>query len=184
MEGKYLPIGKPQGDDFDDGMIDKISRVKIQYNKQNIVAIGIFYEQRQIYKCHNFCANSLSKFYFYVWEEEFVIEKDDYLQQVSGTYDGIYITSLQFVTYNGQSMHFKASCQGESFNIENYGDTFSSCSGSFDRNGLTSLAFKLMPLNWTDIERISNKILLLSYGHHYPQKYIPQFTQYLNYPLN
>lgn len=29
MEGKYLQVGKPSGDDFDDAMIDKISRIKI-----------------------------------------------------------------------------------------------------------------------------------------------------------
>lgn len=63
---------------------------------------------------------SISKFYFYVWEEKFIIEKDDSkynayvdLQKVSGTFDGIYITSLEFVTYNGSSMPFKASCLGD-----------------------------------------------------------------------
>ncbi|CAD8112219.1 unnamed protein product [Paramecium sonneborni] len=184
MEAKYITVGKPSGDDFDDGMIDKISRIKIQYNKQNIVAIGLFYEQRQIYKFHNFCGNAVSKLYFYVWEEEFIIEKDDYLQQVRGTFDGMYITSLQLTTYNAQYVHYKASCIGNEFIIENYGDTFSSCNGSFDRNGLTSLGLKLIPLNQIDFERIHNKILYLSFGHHYPQQYIPQFSQYLNYPSN
>ncbi|CAD8194323.1 unnamed protein product [Paramecium octaurelia] len=122
MEGKSLSVGQSQGDDFDDGMMDKISKVRIQYNKQNIVAIGVFYDQRQIYKFHNFCGNAVSKFYFQVWEEEFIIEKDDYLQQVGGTFDGRYITSLQFATYNGQSAHFKASCVGNQFNIENFGN--------------------------------------------------------------
>ncbi|CAK91130.1 unnamed protein product (macronuclear) [Paramecium tetraurelia] len=191
MELRFLSVGQSQGEDFDDGMIDKISKVKIQYNKQNIVAIALFYDKRQMYKFHNFCCNAVSKFYFYVQEEEFIIEKDDCkyiayldLQQVSGTFDGRYITSLQFATYNGQSAHFKASCLGNQFYIENFGDTFSSCSGSFDTNGLTSLSFKVIPLNSTDQERIQNTILYLSYGSHYPQQYIPQFSQFLNYPQN
>ncbi|CAD8120287.1 unnamed protein product [Paramecium sonneborni] len=184
MQPKSLFIGNSLGDDFDDGMIDKISRVKIQYNKQNIVAIGLFYESRQIYKYHNFCGNAVSKFYFYVWEEEFLIEKDDYLQQISGTFDGTYITSLQLITYNASTANYKASCEGIKFVIENYGDTFSSCNGSFNQNGLTSLGFKLIPLNYNDFERINNKIHYLSYGHHYPQIYIPQYSQYLNYPSN
>lgn len=56
-------------------MIDKINKIKVQYTKSIITGIGVVYGTG-VYKIHNLCEYSLSKFYYAVYEEEFNIEDD------------------------------------------------------------------------------------------------------------